>query len=383
MTQSAQQKLVISSDFDGGNIECISADTPASIRLNIRADNQSDFYQWFYYRLDGATGQACVMSIENAHGAAFVNGWDGYQACASYDDENWFRVPASYAKGQLKITHTPEHDTVFYAYFAPYTMARHQAFIEKLSASPLTQMSVIGQTLDGRDLDLVRISNQNRMLKKQIWVTARQHPGETMAEWWMEGFLARLLDEDDAVARSLRDLCDFHIVPNMNPDGSARGHLRTNACGANLNREWTVATAERSPEVLAVMNEMRETGVDFCLDVHGDEALPYNFIAAAEGVEKFDDVHAARLEKFLSAYKAATPEFQTKVGYPVTPRGKGNLTMCTNYVAQEYDCLSMTLEMPFKDNADLPDPKNGWSTARSAKLGHDVLPAIFEVLGDL
>ena len=30
-----------------------------------------------------------------------------------------------------------------------------------------------------------------------VWVIARQHPGESMAEWWMEGFLGRLLDPSD------------------------------------------------------------------------------------------------------------------------------------------------------------------------------------------
>ena len=70
----------------------------------------------------------------------------------------------------------------------------------------------------------------------------------------------------------------IYLVPNMNPDGSRRGHLRTNAAGANLNREWAEPSTERSPEVLCVFNKMRETGLDFGLDVHGDEALPYNFI---------------------------------------------------------------------------------------------------------
>src|SRR3712207_9122153 len=72
----------------------------------------------------------------------------------------------------------------------------------------------------------------------QIWLSARQHPGETMAEWWMEGALERLLDEADPVARRLLGKATFHVVPNMNPDGSRRGHLRTNAVGTNLNREW-------------------------------------------------------------------------------------------------------------------------------------------------
>ena len=69
----------------------------------------------------------------------------------------------------------------------------------------------------------------------------------------------------------------------MNPDGSARGHLRTNAAGANLNREWGAPTAERSPEVLWTLNAMDATGpVDLMLDAHGDEAEPYCFIIGGE-----------------------------------------------------------------------------------------------------
>ena len=84
-----------------------------------------------------------------------------------------------------------------------------------------------------------------------------------MAEWWMEGFLTRLLDPEDPVAREVLARADFHVVPNMNPDGSRRGHLRTNASGANLNREWQDTTMERSPEVFLVRERMASTGVDF------------------------------------------------------------------------------------------------------------------------
>ena len=63
----------------------------------------------------------------------------------------------------------------------------------------------------------------------------------------------------------------------MCPDGAVMGHLRTNSVGANLNREWSdvgdykAPSLERSPEVLAVMNKMNETGCDVFLDIHGDE----------------------------------------------------------------------------------------------------------------
>lgn len=370
--------MKISSDFDSGNIICNACTDSKNIKLDIRKDNKSDFYQWFHFSLEGAKGQDCVLTIGNAKGAAFEGGWDDYNTCASYDGDSWFRVPTSYVNGELIIKHTPEQDQVYYAYFAPYTMKRHADLIAKHSAHTDVKHTVLGQTLDGQNLDMLTIGEPGAG-KKSIWVIARQHPGESMAEWWMDGFLPALLDDNNAYAQELRAKSVFYVVPNMNPDGSKRGHLRTNACGANLNREWQVATMERSPEVYLVMAEMNKTGVDFCLDVHGDEALPYNFIAAAEGVPKFDETHAKRLDSFLEAYKKSTPEFQTKIGYTKDGPGEARLVMCTNYVAEIFDCLSMTLEMPFKDNADLPDTKYGWSPQRSGKLGADVLPAISAV----
>ena len=120
-----------------------------------------------------------------------------------------------------------------------------------------------------------------------VWIIARQHPGETMAEWFVEGLLQRLLDPADAVSRELQRMATFYIVPNMNPDGSVLGNLRTNAAGANLNREWLQPSAERSPEVLAVRDALHATGCDAFFDIHGDEVLPYVFIAGCEMLPGF------------------------------------------------------------------------------------------------
>src|SRR5690606_23531050 len=119
------------------------------------------------------------------------------------------------------------------------------------------------------------ISNGDHSKTKKIWVIGRQHPGETMAEWLIEGMLERLLDRNDPVARTLLEKASFHVVPNMNPDGSRRGHLRTNAAGTNLNRAWAAPSMEKSPEVFLIRERMQSRGVDFSLDVHGDEELPY------------------------------------------------------------------------------------------------------------
>ncbi|MEE9272667.1 MAG: M14-type cytosolic carboxypeptidase [Robiginitomaculum sp.] len=382
MKLTQHSALKISSNFDGGNIICKSCETSSDIHLDIRKDNKSDFYQWFYFRLSGAAGEECKLTIDNANGAAFTGGWDGYNACASYDKKDWFRVPTRFEDEKLIIEHTPMHGSVYYSYFAPYSMEMHANLIASTQMLPDVYASVLGETLDGQDMDLLTIGDPGKG-KKVMWVIGRQHPGEIMAEWWMEGFLSRLLDDDDPTARVLRTKCVFYIVPNMNPDGSKRGHLRTNACGANLNREWGVATMERSPEVLMVMQAMEATDVDFCLDVHGDETLPYNFIAGAEGVPGYTKQGAKWLADFKNAYKQFSPDFQIKFGYNEDAPGSANLTLCTNYVAETHNCLAMTLEMPFKDNADLPDLEYGWSPERASRLGADVLGAMLAVVDDL
>jgi len=250
--------LHISSGFDSGNIIVNDASDPANIRLSIRKDTNSDYYQWFHFRLTGAQNQACRMVIENAGGAAYTGGWKDYQACASYDRETWFRVDAGFENDELVISHTPELDSIYYAYFAPYSMERHADLIAEVGTHPDVSVSVIGETIEGQTMDMVKVGEGD----KNIWVIARQHPGESMAEWWMEGFLARLLDDDDPLSRVLRQKATFYIVPNMNPDGSRHGNLRTNAAGSNLNREWDKATIQSSPEVYYTIEAMNAARPD-------------------------------------------------------------------------------------------------------------------------
>ena len=101
---SSPNSVTISAAFDGGNIIVHSADEPSNIRLSIRKDNASDFYQWFYYRVSGARNKDLRMVLENAKTAAYTGGWEDYLACASYDRETWFRVEASYKDGELIIS---------------------------------------------------------------------------------------------------------------------------------------------------------------------------------------------------------------------------------------------------------------------------------------
>jgi murein tripeptide amidase MpaA len=372
----------IDAAFDSGNIDVLGFPEPTTARLAIRADAGGEFRQWFHFRVSGAAGARVRLRIEGLKASAYPGGWPGYRARVSADRQYWVQAPTEWlpdeGEGTLAIDVVLETGLLWVAYFAPYSMERHQDLVARMAGRPGVRARVLGQSLDGQPIDCLTMGEG----KRQVWLHARQHPGETMAEWWMEGALEELTDPASAVSRELRRKATIHLVPNMNPDGSRRGYLRTNAAGANLNREWKEPTAARAPEVLAVRDAMDASRVDLALDVHGDEALPHVFVAGFEGVPGVTQAQLTGLERLKERLLAHSPDFQTAIGYPVTPPGKANLAMATNQVAHRFGCVAATLEMPFKDADDCPEPVAGWSPARAKRLAVACLAAINDVLGD-
>ena len=371
--------IEISQAFDSGNIDLVSADG-AQARLTIRKDEGSHFYQWFHFRVSGCAGREITLRITGLNGAAYPMGWPNYRAAMSFDRTEWLRADTHWDEraddGTLIIRARPPGDLAWFAYFAPYSLERHHDLVSRAATCSGVSHASLGTSLDGRPIDCLTMGSGG----KTVWLIARQHPGESMAEWWMEGALDALTDSTDPVGRELRRKCKFHIVPNANPDGSFRGHLRTNAAGTNLNREWAEPSAEKSPEVVAIRKAMDASGVDFFMDVHGDEAIPGNFLAGFEGIPDLREGQKEGYERYKTILDRRTPDFQTALGYPVAAAGKGNLAMATNQVAQRFGCVAMTLEMPFKDHNAAPCQRQGWSPERSKRLGRDCLGALLEWL---
>lgn len=375
--------IAIDSGFDSGNIEVVDQPAPGHFRLKIRIDAGGEFFQWFHFRATGGRGQALRFDLIGLESSAYPLGWRNYRARISTDRQHWVQADTSYDAeadgGTLSIRVTPESDQLWCAYFAPYSLERHHDLVARTAQAPGVAVEVLGHSLDGQPIDCLTLGEG----PLQAWLFARQHPGETMAEWWMEGALAELTDASSPIARCLLRKMRFHIIPNMNPDGSRRGHLRTNAVGANLNREWANPTPARSPEILAVRNRMDATGVDFALDVHGDEALPHVFIAGFEGIPSVTPAQQALFARFQAQFCIHSADFQAKVGYPPSAPGKANMTMATSQLAERFGCLAATLEMPFKDADDLPEPVQGWSPARARRLAVAALMALADVADEL
>jgi murein tripeptide amidase MpaA len=396
--------IVISDSLDGGAIVDESSGSGVKgdpILLSLKKEKCLEpcgtFQQWFHFVASNLTPDKEVsFSIIDAGQSTFPD-WNGYKVCLSYDLEKWERIEdTTFEDGKLTWTHVPKFQLAYYAYFPTYSRERQLRMlgIWMCSASRRCNVHTIGKTLDGRDFHLLAIGlpapavADRKMAKKlTMWVHARQHPGETCASWWIDGFVNRLLNESDAVTREVLKVADFFIVPNMNPDGGVRGHLRTNACGANLNREWSEPSQERSPEVFMVQKVMRTLGsIDLMFDIHQDEEKPYAFISKTPlGVPSCTDELRKLHFDFKAAYARACPDFETPgevepVGYPEPPAGKANLSICSAWNAETWKCLSMTLEMPYKGNPNAGSKESkGWTIENCVALGASAVDAIYNV----
>lgn len=309
---SSNSIISISDSYDSGNGEFVSfniADgeedyTDVIVHVKIKKDPFTDLenkshFQSFSFRscinfnspairgiFSGKESIKVKYVVDNAHEASYAEAWNGASIFVTkkstpYDAGSWHRTTdTTYEKGVLSWTHVHELDgesSAYFAYFPPYSYERHLGLVAQCAESEGARVFSLGQTVSGREIDCVKTGTGPR----KCWIIHRQHPGESMASFYAEGLFNRLCaldDKWDNVSVKARELFTFYIVPNINPDGSTNGYLRTNAAGSNLNREWCPSpsppvtdgssasemyeapTLRRSPEVYYLLKHMDETG---------------------------------------------------------------------------------------------------------------------------
>jgi murein tripeptide amidase MpaA len=383
--------ISINGNIPGGSIEVVEAENPANIRLRLVQDPDSIFKSYYHFRAIGVRHLDCIFHLIDAGETLkarlpshrdLENRWTNTGPVASYDRRYWFRVPGSFDGEVFSFHHRPERDACYYASWAPYSLERTHDLLARAQCSPRIRLSTIGRSVEGADIDLLTIG-EAAPGKKKLWVIAGQHPSETQSGFFLEGFIDRMLDEHDPVVRRILDGGVVYVVPNMNPDGTRQARHRTNARGANLNREWVSPSFERSPEVLHVRNLMEEIGVDFCLDCHADAELRCNFLGGPLEIPSRSERLRTLFRQFELAWAAASPDYELGHPYPGGSPATADLSMAWNWIAERFGCLSVLLEQPFKDTSWWKDKEQGWSPERSRRFGASLATAIYGVLGAL
>jgi zinc carboxypeptidase len=208
-----------------------------------------------HFRIHARTGAQLTLEFLNLD-----NVWNGQPGSVaaelktvaiSEDGKTWKTVPTQSLPGNRVQLHVDMRTPQLYvARIEPYRLSDLDRFLESIRRNRLVQITTIGKTVAGRDLEIVHIGSPDAPYR--VFVRARAHPWESGSNWVAQGLIERLLKDDDESRGFLR-VYSVSVLPMANKDGVARGGTRFNLRGKDLNRNWDKpANPELAPENAAL-----------------------------------------------------------------------------------------------------------------------------------
>jgi hypothetical protein len=208
-----------------------------------------------HFRIHARAGAKLTLEFLNLD-----NVWNGQPGsvaaelktvAVSEDGKAWQTVPTQGLPGNRVQLHVDMRTPQLYvARIEPYRLSDLDRFLDSIRRNRLVQITPIGKTVAGRDLEIVRIGSPDAPY--HVFVRARAHPWEAGSNWVAQGLIERLLKDDDDSRRFLR-VYSISVLPMANKDGVARGGTRFNLRGKDLNRNWDKpANPEVAPENAAL-----------------------------------------------------------------------------------------------------------------------------------
>jgi hypothetical protein len=253
-----------------------------AVRVHLLYDHERDSPNraagHFHFLLHATPGSKLTLELTNLD-----NVWNGRPASVakelktvvvSENGKDWKPLATKALPGnRVQLTVEMPGPKLYVARLEPYRISDLDRLLAGIRTNPLVQITPIGKTVQGRELEVVRIGNQRAPYR--VFIRARAHPWESGGNWVVEGLVDRLLKGDDEAGRFLDRYC-VDILPMANKDGVARGMTRFNLQGKDLNRDWDKpANAQLAPENAALekwLEEMIKTGrrPHLALELHND-----------------------------------------------------------------------------------------------------------------
>jgi len=279
--------ITISTKFDGGNLGRMEKVNDTHWRVGAPGDKDQDGRNrqanWYYFRVDGATvGQRLTIDVIDLPGEYNYRANRGAitkdtPPLISYDGKSWSHVTTfeyDAAEPHMRLLITPEKASFWIAHVAPYTNEHLMKLRADISKHPSFSEEKIGKSVQGRDMLLWTIADKPQPAKT-VWLMFRQHSWESGSSYVGEGVVRELIAN-----AALRRNVTWKIFPFADPDGVARGNVRFNVHGYDLNRNWDVEDPVKMPEITAQRNAIAawlKSGrkIDLFFSLHNTETAEY------------------------------------------------------------------------------------------------------------
>lgn len=243
--------MKIISDFDCGSIIERQYDNDG-LHVSLSTTSTGETNHWFYFGILESPPSLTII-FDNAKSSRFAKGWYGYHPFISYDNLSWKRCELPFIINNdstisLNLRNLPS--TFYLSWYPPYPISRFHDNIKE------------------NDF-IFQLGNSER---QSILITVRQHPGETMGSYFLEGLMKYLYSHEST---QLLSNYNFIIVPFVNIQGIEEGMHRTSFDGIDYNFNWF---NNQIPRINLIKNYIREKQLIAYFDIHGDEISKNNYI---------------------------------------------------------------------------------------------------------
>lgn len=281
----------VHSDFEGGSVDKVEKVSDTQFRISVKGETdqagRNRQASWYYFRVDAAPREAMIFDMVGLPGEYNFQPNQGAitdktPPVISYDRKTWTHLTSveyDAKEPRLRLRVEPKGSTFWIAHTPPYTLANLETLRAEVRRHPDAKESVIGKSVQGRDLYLWTIGKGSPA--KTVWLMFRQHSWESGSSWVGEGAIRLLLSKQE-----LRTQFLWKIFPICDPDGVAQGGVRFNRNGYDLNRNWDVEDPKLMPEITAERNAIASwirsgKTIDLFFSLHNTETTEY--LEAAPG----------------------------------------------------------------------------------------------------
>jgi hypothetical protein len=272
----------IDTSFENASPVWYEQATDGTILLNLIYDHErsspnraAGHIHFLVHAKQGSTLNFEIRTLDNV--------WNGVRSsvakelktmCISEDGRNWRVVPVDNSSGtSVRFSLMMTKPRLYVARIEPYRLSDLARFLEMIRRDPKVEITTIGKTVQGRDLEIVRVGDPKAPYR--AFIRARAHPWEPGGNWVVQGLVTRLLRGDADAQRFLSRTC-YYIMPMANKDGVAMGRTRFNLLGKDLNREWNKPVdGDLAPENLALEKWLeamiaKEKAPHLAMELHND-----------------------------------------------------------------------------------------------------------------